>query len=268
MLKWRLALTTLPWVALVLAVTFVRQNVLGIPPLMDFGDVGPVLTAAALLIGFMLAGVISDYKESERLPADLATTLETIDDTLVTAHGAKPLDMRAFRQRFYGITTAVEEWMLNRATVEQCLRTLRQLNVLTSDLDRAGVGAPYLARCLAEQHNLRKTITRIDVIRRTKFIETGYALLNIFVATTIFLLVFSQFKTWQVQGLVIGPLSLIYIYLVRLIRDLDNPFDYNPDRPGQSATDVSPHPLLEYRARLKASLDQDEMASTREGVAG
>ncbi len=257
MIKWRLALTTLPWVALVLALTYLRQDVLRMGALVEFSDIGPVLTGAALLIGFMLAGVIGDYKESERLPADLATTLETIDDTLVTARATAPFDLPAFRQRFHAVTAVVEDWMLNRATPDACYAALRELNGITSDLERAGVGAVYISRCLSEQHSLRKTITRIDVIRRTKFIETGYALLDIFVATTILLLIFAQFKDWNVQGLVLGALSLIYIYLLRLIRDLDNPFDYAPTRRRLSAADVNPQPVLAYRERLKAAIDRE-----------
>ncbi|MDR7420445.1 MAG: hypothetical protein QN178_16205 [Armatimonadota bacterium] len=257
MRKWRLALTTLPWVALVLGLAFIRQDVLRVRALVDFGDIGPVLTGVALLIGLMVAGVITDFKESERLPADLATTLETIDDALVTAHGVTPFDVWAVRKRFYDLTLVIEAWMLNRVRPEECFQALRRLNGLVADVERAGASAVYIARLLAEHHNLRKTITRIDVIRRTKFIETGYALLDILLVTTLLLLIFSQFKNWQVQGLVLGTLSLIYIYLVRLIRDLDNPFDYDPARMERSAADVSTHPLTEYRQRLERALDQE-----------
>jgi hypothetical protein len=75
MVKWRLVVKTLPWVGLVLVLSHVRRSVLNIPPLVEFDDIGAVLTAAALIMGgFMLAGVISDYKESEKLPGELAST--------------------------------------------------------------------------------------------------------------------------------------------------------------------------------------------------
>jgi hypothetical protein len=35
-----------------------------------------------------------------------------------------------------------------------------------------------------------------------------------------------NFKNWQVQFLVVGTMALIYLYLLQLIRDLDNPFEY------------------------------------------
>ena len=265
MIKWRLVVKTLPWVLLVLGLTYVRQYVLGLQSLVDFGDIGAILTAAALIIGFMLAGVISDYKESEKLPGELATTLETVDDAIVAASRAgKPFDAREVRQRYYEIAVAITNWFMNRGTLASCLQELNSMNELIADLDRRGAGAVFVTRCLSEQHNLRKLVTRIDVIRRTQFIATGYALLQMFVFTTVALLAFSNFRNWQVQVLVIGTLTLIYLYLLRLIRDLDDPFEYARGYEEGGSADVSPHPVLEYSERLKASLTGETSGTSRE----
>jgi hypothetical protein len=235
--------------------TFVRQYVLKINALVEFGDIGSVLTGAALIIGFMLAGVISDYKESEKLPGELAATLETFDDAITAgSRAAKTFEAGEFRGRYAAVTEAVVDWLMHRGTLAGCHQALQNLNDLIADLDRAGVGAVYLARCLAEQHNLRTLITRIDVIRRTQFIQTGYALLQMFVVVVVALMIFSEFKNWHLQLLIVGTLSLIYLYLLQLIRDLDDPFEYAGGRVDGSTADVSPHPVLEYIDRLKASL--------------
>lgn len=255
MVKWRLVVKTLPWVVLVLALTYVRRYVLNIPPLVDFDDIGAVLTAAALIMGFMLAGLISDYKESEKLPGELATTLEAIDDAITAGSRASGrFEAGEFRGRYYPVAAAVVEWFMNRGTVASCLEALRGLNALVADLERAGLGAVYVARCLTEQHNLRKLVTRIDVIRRTKFIPAGYALVQMLVVTILVLLIFSGFRSWQVQFLISGMLSLIYLYLLRLIRDLDDPFEYAAGYVEEGSADVSPHPVLDYQARLEADL--------------
>ncbi len=39
-----------------------------------------IIAASTFLLGFLIAGVISDYKESERIPGDLACSLEAIYD--------------------------------------------------------------------------------------------------------------------------------------------------------------------------------------------
>jgi hypothetical protein len=258
MAKWRLVVKTLPWVLIVLGVMFVRQYVLDIRSVVDFSDIGAVLTGAALIIGFMLAGVISDYKESERLPGELATTLETIDDVIIAgSRSGKPFDAREFRRRYHAVIAVVTDWFMNRGVTTTCFYALHSMNDLVADLERAGLGAVYVSRCLSEQHNLRKIITRIDVIRRTQFIQTGYALLQMFVIASIALLVFSNFRNWQVQFLVVGTMALIYLYLLQLIRDLDNPFEYAGGYIEGATADVSPHPVLEFRDRLKASLATD-----------
>jgi hypothetical protein len=39
-----------------------------------------LIAATTFLIGFLITGVISDYKESEKLPGEMAASLETIYD--------------------------------------------------------------------------------------------------------------------------------------------------------------------------------------------
>jgi hypothetical protein len=258
MAKWRLFIKTLPWVVVVLFVTYVRDYVLDFRSVVDFGDIGAVLTAAALIIGFMLSGVFSDYKESEKLPGELATTLEAIDDMIAAGSRAgKPFDAREFRRRYHAVVVVITDWFMNRGVLASSFQALHTMNDLIADLERAGMGAVYVSRCLSEQHNLRKLVTRIDVIRRTQFIQTGYALLQMFVFASVVLLVFANFKHWQIQFLVVGTMAFIYLYLLRLIRDLDNPFEYAGGYVEGATADVSPHPVLEFRERLEASLVAD-----------
>jgi hypothetical protein len=64
----------------------------------------------------------------------------------------------------------------------------------------------------------------------------------------------------------IACISLIYVYMLRLIRDVDNPFDYGPDLGGKGSTEVDLFPVVEYveRSRQRLQLPQREVA----GVSG
>lgn len=89
MIKWRLMLTCLP---ITLAVVLLKIGVvkgLGYVGLVDFSDIGLVITGGIFLIGFMLAGTMADYKESEKIPAHMANSFESIEDTLTLAHRYK-----------------------------------------------------------------------------------------------------------------------------------------------------------------------------------
>ena len=50
----------------------------------------------------------------------------------------------------------------------------------------------------------------------------------------------------------VGLLGLIYLYLARLVRDLDNPFDY-VDGVARGGAEVSPAPVLALQLRRRSS---------------
>ena len=74
MIKWRLLLKTLPWVVCFIAIALLRDYFFRFKGFMEFSEVSPLLPAVALIIGFMLAGVFADYKESEKIPGEIANT--------------------------------------------------------------------------------------------------------------------------------------------------------------------------------------------------
>jgi hypothetical protein len=251
--RWRLLVSTLPWVLLLLAVTALRDDVLHVSGLVDFSDIGAILTGAALIIGLMLAGVIADFKESERLPAELAATLETMGDAIQAAHaGGNAGDLAGLLHDYDAVSARVENWFLNENTSEDCYRAIEEITFLTARLEQSGAAPGYLGRLLAEQHNLRRTVARIDTIRTTSFIQPGYALLDLFVATVLLLLVMANFKSQTLQYLVVALLGLIYLYLARLVRDLDNPFDYKLGEP-RGGAEVSPEPVMALQRRRQSS---------------
>ena len=250
MIKWKLLITTLPIVALVVALALVRDHVLQVKGIIEFADVTPLLSGVALIVGLMLAGVLTDYKESEKIPGELATTLETIGDTVQAVIAvSKDGDTGELDGRFRSLVGAVEDWFLRRTDVESCYRALEEFRSVIKTMHAAGV--PYAARTLGELHNLRRLVTRVDVISRTSFIPAGYALLDLLVATTVVLLLLSNYKSVIAEYFLITIFSLIYIYLVRLIRDVDDPFEFEPGQAQGGAVEVDPYPLIEYRRRLE-----------------
>src|ERR1700712_1497500 len=76
---------TLPVVAAVVGTKAILQGT-GTHPL----DLNPLLSgliaAIIFMLGFLLSGTIADYKESERLPGELACSLEAIADECLILH--------------------------------------------------------------------------------------------------------------------------------------------------------------------------------------
>jgi hypothetical protein len=249
MIKWKLMLTTLPFVVVLLLAIFVRAEVLHIPTVLEFSDTAPIITATALVIGFMLAGIMTDYKEGEKLPAELACALQAIDDCIhADATHLNKADLATLEKLNGDLYRAVMHWLFNQESAEESYLLMRQLIIFE------GSSVAFKNNVIKSIDMLRRNITRLDVIRRTDFIQTGYALLEVFVTIMLSLLVFANFKNPIAQYVVVGSISLVYIYMLRLIRDLDNPFDYKTDGHFSGAAEIDYFPLTEAGKRLNYPL--------------
>ena len=80
--NYRLLLKTLPFVALIMAVKYM-VHLFGY----EFIELNALFTsfvaANVFLLGFLMAGVLTDFKESEKLPGELAVSLESIAEELL-----------------------------------------------------------------------------------------------------------------------------------------------------------------------------------------
>jgi hypothetical protein len=252
-IKWKLMLTTLPYVLVVVGLKAALEYGFKFPGVVDFGDVGLVLTGGVFLIGFMLAGVLSDYKESEKIPAELACTMETIDETFMHVAATKPnIDLVTLRRSVLDTANQLLSWMHGITPLGEMFVKLSALAQQGQVLEKAGAGS-YAARVVAEVNGLRKTISRMSVISRTSFIQSGYALLDTITAVILALLMISKFKSPLAEFVLVAFVALIYIYMIRLIRDLDDPFEYEPGGM-KGAAEVDLVVLQEYRQRLSEQL--------------
>lgn len=253
MLKWRLMLSTLPWVILIVGIRLFMENALDLSGFVEFNDIAAVITAGAFLMGFMLAGTMSDYKESEKLPAELATALEGIEDAMTLASNKPGLDLTTLRGHLLRMGETLNQWLVHQRSIQDVYDNLTALVSVCQELDRAGAG-PYAAKAASEVHTLRKVSTRIDVISKTGFLASGYAILEVTVGAIIILLLISHFKNMIAQYTIISFLSLLYLYLLRLIRDIDDPFDYAPDQKRSGSAEVDLTPFQRYVERLRARI--------------
>ncbi len=254
MLKWKLMFTTLPYVVAVTSVKAVLEFGLSWPGAVEFSDVSVVLTAGVFLTGFLLTGTMADYKEAEKLPAELASTLELLEEIMVLAASTRPsLQLKALRQSVFDLTQSVHQWLHKAVTTPGVFEALTRFGLVLEQLEKDGAG-PYASRAVPQLAGLRKTVGRIDVISRTGFLPPAYALLETLLGLILVLVVAAKYKSTLAEFILVPVLTLIYVYLLRLIKDVDDPFDYAPDGTRRGGAEVDLFPLDEYRARLKARL--------------
>jgi hypothetical protein len=247
--QWRLATKILPFVLIVIALKILVHElhfeILSLSPLFS-GVVG----ATVFLLGFMIAGTLSDYKESERLPSDLAASLHSVIDECDIAAGTKGKHAaRACKQCIDLIASSVLDWLRAKSASDVVLTNIADLNSHFVKLE-PHVQATFINRLKTEQNQIRKMVLRMQTIRETSFVGTGYAIAEL---STFFLLtglILTKNLPSPESIFFVGLISFILTYMIALITDLDNPFDYSNESEGG---EVSLKPLEQVRKRLSSS---------------
>ena len=178
-----------------LALPPILERVLAFEGVVEFGDVSVVLTAGVFLTGFLLTGTMADYKESEKLPGELATTLETIEEFLVQGSVGRPeLNANLHRGVVLKLAKTIVDFLHRRKKVAEVFTQMTSLHVVIQNVEAQGAAAAA-SRALAEVHNLRKAVTRVNVIRKTGFLPPAYALLETLLGIILLLLLAAKFKS-------------------------------------------------------------------------
>jgi hypothetical protein len=206
-----------------------------------------IIAANVFLMGFLLSGVLGDYKESERIPGELACSLEAIADEARTLHRTKQAPAaRQCCEHLLGLTLSIKEWFHKRQRTRDVMAKIEGLDeffVAFESLTQAN----FIVRLKQEQSNVRRLLVRVHTIRETSFISSGYMVAE---AMTLFLilgLILSKIDPFYESLFFVGVITFLLAFLNLLIRDLDNPFGYYE---GDSAEDVSLKPLDDVIAHL------------------
>lgn len=241
--RFRLIIGSLPVVVAVLAARFLLHETWEIGEVASFGEIGSVITGVSLILGFMLAGVLTDYKKSERLPALVAGALLGVANTLTSALEVKDLESGEARHRVASFSETVVDWLHGRVDDAVMWAAHADISRAVTDAERRGIGTHYVGRLLAVNGELTATLNRIAVIRNTSFIQSGYVLMTFLVAVLQLSLVVVSFPSTVMSWLAPAVLSLAYAYLLLLVRDLDNPFGHGENGGAGSGADVDLSPV-------------------------
>jgi predicted membrane chloride channel (bestrophin family) len=254
----RLLIAAAPWVLVVLAFKLVVEltdtHLFQLSPLLA-GAIG----AEVFILGFLLNGTASDFKEAEKLPGEVASSLETIaDECMITHEEFKLPEARTALRQLIEISRSVRQWLIHDRGLDDVLADIRALNGpyrVFAPVIQAG----FTTRLKSEQAAVRKLVLRMDTMRRTSYVAAGYLIAEVTAVLLMFVLVVTElgekghaFTEVVTQLVLVGLISYLLIYLVSLIRDLDNPFEYKDGKPG--AADVSLEVLERNEDRLRAML--------------
>jgi predicted membrane chloride channel (bestrophin family) len=247
MLKNPLLLNAAVSVALVIAVKlgahWLGWEVISLNPLFS-----GIIAANVFLMGFLLSGVLADYKESERLPGELATSLEAMADEAATVYEFKKADVaKQLLDSLLSLSVSIKDWFHKKEQTRRVMATLGKLNHFLFGLEGL-TQANFIARLKQEQSNIRRMLIRIHTIRETSFIRSGYIIADTTTLLLLIGLVLSKIEPFVESLFFVGVITFLMRFLGLLIKDCDNPFGHYD---GGSVEDVSLKPIDDVIARLQ-----------------
>lgn len=207
-----------------------------------------IIAANVFLMGFLLSGVLSDYKESEKIPGEIASSINNIYSELIYLYDDKKIlkskDCMLYCQE---LTVSFLDWFYRKERTTSLIAKTRHLNSLFAKVEN-DTQANYIVRIKNEMSNLSKSIIRVDTIRDTNFIASGYQISIAITTLMCFGLISSKIDPFYESLFFVGVISFLMIFLILLIHDLDNPFGYSTK---YSAENVSLYPINRILSEIK-----------------
>jgi hypothetical protein len=251
--KWSLALRVVPVILLVGALKYIYHQ-LGLEILEVSPFMSGLIGANIFLLGFLVSSVLIDYKESEKLPGELAASLMSIFDEVSSIYKLKrtPIIRRCLDYTL-ALSVSLKNWFYKIEHTDPLMDKLAELNDHLADLRSETDDGGAIGRIKAEQSSIRRNIIRARTIRGTFFSPSGYAIAEAMNIVVILGLLLTQIDNFFASVFFVGFITFVNTYMLLLIKELDNPFDYYTDKHGTD--EVSLMPLDEVIRRGKLFID-------------
>lgn len=251
--RWKLALKTFPFVVVIILIKFI-VHYYGYEFLTLNSLFTAIISANIFLIGFLISGTLVDYKESEKIPGDLASSMEAMaDEGLIIYKNKKSQEAKEYLYKLLNFNEMIVRWFYKKERTENLIAKLRSFNEDFLSFENQ-TQANFIVRLKQEQNIIRKMINRIHTIRETSFLGTGYAIVEIITSVLVFGLIFIKMDPFYESIFFISFVSFILIYMIHFIKDLDNPFGYSEE--DNLVEEVSLKPILDSQKRLKVYCEE------------
>ncbi|MCZ7362156.1 MAG: hypothetical protein O8C58_02275 [Candidatus Methanoperedens sp.] len=224
MKKWGLTLKVLAIVFILLIIKMVISQFD-----LDIATASPLITALVggviFTIAIIFTGTLTDYKESEKIPGELAASLKALyNDSMMGRNNDKITDdMRSHIRELLKIM--ISNFRKNVWELDEIGSSMDSINDDIYKLAENGVAPQFLVKLRTEMINIDKISNRIETITETTFIPAAYGIAELAVAAVLLVLLFVRTDPYYEGLALIGATSSLLIGLIMLIKDMDNPFE-------------------------------------------
>lgn len=193
-----------------------------------------VVTGTFFVIGFLLSATIADYKESERIPSEFSSVVENMYEDGKSIGKVYPgFDIQAYRKQLRKVVKSFGTEV--RSKKHSARVEIYKINDHFVAMEHAGVPPNFITKLKQQQAQLLRVLFRVTYIQRITFIPSASILVHSIVPLTIIMLLLTKFESGYAGFAVVGIISFIMIFILRLIHIISTPFHSS----GRTQDDVS-----------------------------
>jgi hypothetical protein len=209
-----------------------------------------IVASTIFIIGFLLTSTLPDYKEAEKLPAEIRVALEAIhDDVQSVARRDPQTDLHRLRALLVDVVEAIERGLGHaghHSHLEDAIAHADVLAPFITEMESRGLANNYVVRIRGELDALRRCLFRISYIQKIEFVPSAQVLIQSLVGAVLLLLLCLKTDGSWGTSLIFGFVSYLFVFALHLIAVFKQPF-----RQGEHSVDkVSLYLLRDFASKL------------------
>ena len=200
-------------------------------------------------LAIVFAGTLTDYKESEEIPGELAASIKTLytDCSLIaTSEERIAADMRSHIKEL--LRTLNSNFRRNVWELSEINAALDNVDKDMKRLVEKGVAPVFIARFRTELSIIDKVSNRVETITKTSFIPAAYAISELAIGLVLVVLLLTETDPYYEGLLIFGAIAFLLISMLLLVKDMDNPFEIGKN----TYADVNADILFDLETRLES----------------
>lgn len=210
---------------------------------------------AIFIIGFLLSSILADYKEAERIPADIRMAIEAMHGDLECfAVDKTDFDLPACRRILLATLDKLRSGLGHangHKNIPPVLDEIDRLTPIFGRLESMGMAANFVVRLRTHQDLLRRSMLRIYHIQRVEFVPSVHVLVQTLVLSIVVMMLLLKTEGDPASAILFGFISYMFVYALYLIRLLEQPFAKGHG----SFDDVSFFLLDELETKMRGAIE-------------
>lgn len=197
---------------------------------LEFVEINSIISAlisgVIFTMAVLLSGVMSDFKESEKIPGELAASIKSLHKDFELVENLAKKEAGEAQSHLDGlIRIIISQFEANTWKQSAITAVIEKLDKAIVTMAVNNVAPNYLIKMRTELNAIERISNRIDTIEETKFLPAAYCLAQTAITFVVLVLLFSIVDPYFIGMFILFTVSFLIFGILFLIKDMDNPFE-------------------------------------------